>query len=488
MEQLLDLALGERALVHETRPLVRGGVGRAGSAGGTDEARGIGAELAALEGVAQVEELHVVRACDRPEAATDARSDRVARPIRVAVVEGAAAAGRAQRVTLGITVLGCAREGRRIALEHEPVGRGPVPVGVHHHADVLDRFVHAPQNGHELEVERALVRGLARRAEAEVGRDAVLDDRGEPEVVAPYRQDDQLDLARLGDEVELVGLRRLALEALAAVGAAEDVRRLRARAREVELQVRGHVGGEDLRDVGAVAAVHVGAVDVDAAEVGVAHERQRADRRAIGARPVAGVVDAVAVPAAGLAGDVGVPQRDDRVPRRVRVGRGTGGNEQAREHHDQRHRRPTHGGTLPRPGHTARWTSYGRRIVRGVMRCSAATALAWVSLAGVAQAEDMVVPSFDGTPIVAHWFPNPALSGNERATGRAQRPGLELAWREQSVERRDQAPPRSRVTTFLPGTRAASASRAARPPSTRQTGRGPGRARAHRSRGEESHR
>ncbi len=48
------------------------------------------------------------------------------------------------------------------------------------------------------------------------------------------------------------------------------------------------------------------------------------------------------------------------------------------------------------------------------MRCSAATALAWVSLAGVAQAEDIVVPSFDGTPIVAHWFPNPGLSGNER--------------------------------------------------------------------------
>ena len=53
--------------------------------------------------------------------------------------------------------------------------------------------------------------------------------------------------------------------------------------------------------------------------------------------------------------------------------------------------------------------------MRGVIRCSAATALAWVSLAGVAQAEDLVVPSFDGTPIVAHWFPNPSLSAGQRA-------------------------------------------------------------------------
>ena len=49
------------------------------------------------------------------------------------------------------------------------------------------------------------------------------------------------------------------------------------------------------------------------------------------------------------------------------------------------------------------------------MRCTAATALAWASLAGAAQAEDLVVPSFDGTPIVAHWFPNPSLAAGERA-------------------------------------------------------------------------
>jgi ABC-2 type transport system ATP-binding protein len=50
-----------------------------------------------------------------------------------------------------------------------------------------------------------------------------------------------------------------------------------------------------------------------------------------------------------------------------------------------------------------------------VRSCIAATALAFASLAGTAQAEDIVVNSFDGTPIVAHWFPNPSLAAGERA-------------------------------------------------------------------------
>jgi ABC-2 type transport system ATP-binding protein len=43
------------------------------------------------------------------------------------------------------------------------------------------------------------------------------------------------------------------------------------------------------------------------------------------------------------------------------------------------------------------------------------TGLAWAGLAGSAQAEDIVVNSFDGTPIVAHWFPNPSLAAGKRA-------------------------------------------------------------------------
>ena len=43
------------------------------------------------------------------------------------------------------------------------------------------------------------------------------------------------------------------------------------------------------------------------------------------------------------------------------------------------------------------------------------TALAWAGLTGSAQAEDIVVNSFDGTPIVAHWFPNPSLAAGQRA-------------------------------------------------------------------------
>jgi len=49
------------------------------------------------------------------------------------------------------------------------------------------------------------------------------------------------------------------------------------------------------------------------------------------------------------------------------------------------------------------------------MRCAAVTAFAWASVAGTAQAEDLVVNSFDGTPIVAHWFPNPSLAAGQKA-------------------------------------------------------------------------
>ena len=50
--------------------------------------------------------------------------------------------------------------------------------------------------------------------------------------------------------------------------------------------------------------------------------------------------------------------------------------------------------------------------VRGAI---ALAALFWAALGGTAQAKDLVVRSFDGTPIVAHWFPNPLLEAGERA-------------------------------------------------------------------------
>jgi hypothetical protein len=52
------------------------------------------------------------------------------------------------------------------------------------------------------------------------------------------------------------------------------------------------------------------------------------------------------------------------------------------------------------------------------MRARGAIVLAavlWAALGGTAQAENLVVRSFDGTPIVAHWFPNPSLGPGERA-------------------------------------------------------------------------
>jgi ABC-2 type transport system ATP-binding protein len=46
--------------------------------------------------------------------------------------------------------------------------------------------------------------------------------------------------------------------------------------------------------------------------------------------------------------------------------------------------------------------------------CALALTLVGIG-ASAAQAEDVTVTSFDGTPIVAHWFPNPALAPGQRA-------------------------------------------------------------------------
>ena len=78
--------------------------------------------------------------------------------------------------------------------------------------------------------------------------------------------------------------------------------------------------------------------------------------------------------------------------------------------------------------------------VRGAI---ALAALFWAALGGTAQAKDLVVRSFDGTPIVAHWFPSPWSGGGRARPRGAERSRLELARREGSVARSDQAPARA---------------------------------------------
>jgi ABC-2 type transport system ATP-binding protein len=62
-------------------------------------------------------------------------------------------------------------------------------------------------------------------------------------------------------------------------------------------------------------------------------------------------------------------------------------------------------------GSSADEVNRARRIRGGI----ALTALVWAGAGATAQAEDVVVSSFDGTPIVAHWFPNPSLAPGEKA-------------------------------------------------------------------------
>jgi len=50
-----------------------------------------------------------------------------------------------------------------------------------------------------------------------------------------------------------------------------------------------------------------------------------------------------------------------------------------------------------------------------IRSCLVATLALWAAVTGVARAEDLVVTSFDGTPIVAHWFPNPSLGPGDKA-------------------------------------------------------------------------
>src|SRR4051794_34351088 len=63
------------------------------------------------------------------------------------------------------------------------------------------------------------------------------------------------------------------------------------------------------------------------------------------------------------------------------------------------------------------------------MRTRASLGMAVVLVAvwaAPARAEDIVVRSFDGTPIVAHWFPNPSLAPGQRAPVVLNGPGWSI--------------------------------------------------------------
>ena len=79
-----------------------------------------------------------------------------------------------------------------------------------------------------------------------------------------------------------------------------------------------------------------------------------------------------------------------------------------------------------------------------------------------AQAEDLVVNSFDGTPIVAHWFPNPSLAAGQRAPVVLNGPGWSSPGENEPCAGAPSSDCTTWATTCSPGTRAASASRAAR--------------------------
>ena len=157
---------------------------------------------------------------------------------------------------------------------------------------------------------------------AEGPRDGAVDDViAEAEVVCADREHDQLDVLLLRDRRELIGLWSLSLERLAALRGTPDVGGLRSRARDVDLLVDRDARALDLGDVGAMAAVVIGAA-VYAVRVVAAEDSERAARRAVGSVTCAEDVETVALPASGFAGYEAVAHRHDRGGRgrRARVG------------------------------------------------------------------------------------------------------------------------------------------------------------------------
>ena len=204
-------------------------------------------------------------------------------------------------------------------------------------AQVVDDVADVAHRARHASVDLLLGVVVTGAGSAEVARDAVLRGVAEPEVVAADRQHDHLDVEVLDHLDELIALRVRVLEGRPAGRLAQDVDGLRARAREVDRGGAQPRRRDRLGHVGPVAAVDVAAAEVDLRQVG----------HAVGERPVrSGAVAAgrraVALPAAGLARDVAVAQRDDRPLRGLRPGVGGGrGSEEAAQHHGG-HRRASH--------------------------------------------------------------------------------------------------------------------------------------------------
>ena len=263
-------------------------------------------------------------------------------------VPGAAAADRLARPAgLRVAEAAAARDRRPVGLGDDLVLRGAVAGVVHRLADAAERVAHVGglgllARGGEARGHRGVVAAVVlqpRRRRQPVGH-AALDDRGEAVVVGADHHHDRVHVVRLRVVLQRERLALAAgavgvevdagLEVLAGAGAAG--RRLRARAGEVEAR---DVADVRLRGPRAVAA----ADRLAGRRVPVRARAQRVDAR--------GGLVRVAGPAAALAGDGGVAQRDDGG--RAHPGVGGGRWRQPEDHrshdqhrpHDRPHRSPS---------------------------------------------------------------------------------------------------------------------------------------------------
>jgi hypothetical protein len=236
-------------------------------------------------------------------------------PIGVGVPDRAAAFGQPRPTVLGIAEPSAFGKWRRVSHRNEPVVRAVVSRLAHRSPHPVQSSGHRTRRGRQRPTDLRLRIDVAGaqfilRTTGPVER-AFSHQFAEADVVGPHRDNDHPHVVAPRHRRELVGLRRLTEVRGAAFGRGPEVACLRPRAGEVDLLVDRDRGALDRRHVRAVTVVRL-ARPIDPGRVVFAAERPAPIGGAVGPRPRLQQFDAVPQPAAALARDEAVPDRDDR--------------------------------------------------------------------------------------------------------------------------------------------------------------------------------
>ena len=308
MERFAGRALGER---EATEPLC----GQRRRATRTDSFRPPVAELVAVEGVGQVQVLGTGRRRCPPQRFGQIGGRPIRRPVGISVPDRAPPFGQSTPPVLRVPEPATLRERRRVARRDEPVVGTRVAVRPHHPPHPMQSRGDSPRGIGKRFLDARLRFAMAGgrfvfRAPRPIER-AFGDQVSEPDIVGADRHHDHPHLVPPCHRRQLIGLRRLAEVRGTAFVRGPEVTCLGAGAGQVHPLVHIDRRAHDRRDVGAVTVVRL-TRPVDAGGVIFATQRTASVGGAIGSRPRPERFGSVAQPAAALARDEAVTDRDDR--------------------------------------------------------------------------------------------------------------------------------------------------------------------------------